>query len=286
MDKKGEEINTTSPKDDQTREAEVEKESKKENNKEKKKTFKDKFEEELKEFSKEELIEKIITLEQKKSELQDQNENMREDIDKWKDKFMRLQAEFENSQKRWDKSRKSLMNQSIANVLRNFLPLYDSFHSAIKNIESDNPIIPFYKQFMNILKSYDAHPLEINEGDKFNYDLHEALSSIEKEDMPNNSIVDVIQEGWKFKDDVLRYAKVIISRKPKPPEPPKPSKEGEKAPIDDEVESTEKKEEKEGKKENEKEKEKEEEEKEKEEEEKEKEEEEKEKEEEEKEKNP
>jgi molecular chaperone GrpE len=180
----------------------------------------EKYKAELRELSKEELVNKIISAEEDLSKLKEENKELKDNNDEWEDKYMHLQAEFENSQKRWDKARKALMNQYTANVLRNFLPLYDSFKSAIKDLDDKNPLTAFYKQFLNILKSYGAQPLETKEGDIFDYDKHEALSSIEREDLPNNSIVDVIQEGWKFKDDVLRYAKVIISRKPKPP--PKP----------------------------------------------------------------
>ena len=51
--------------------------------------------------------------------------------------------------------------------------------------------------------------------------MHEALTSIERDDVPENSIIDIIQEGWKLNKDILRYTKVVISKKPKPPEPPK-----------------------------------------------------------------
>ena len=61
--------------------------------------------------------------------------------------------------------------------------------------------------------------MEVKNNDKFDYSVHEALSTIEKEDLPNNTIIDVIQQGWKLDKEVLRYAKVIISREPKPPEP-------------------------------------------------------------------
>ncbi len=186
----------------------------------------EKYRLELKELSKEELINKIIKIKENLSNLEKENQELKDKNEEWQDKYMRLQAEFENSQKRWDKARKSLMTQYTANVLRNFLPLYDSFRSANKDLDDNNPLTGFYKQFMNILKSYGAQPLETKEGDNFDYDKHEALSSLERDDLPNNTIIDILQEGWKFKDDILRYAKVIISRKPKPP--PKPPEKEEK----------------------------------------------------------
>jgi molecular chaperone GrpE len=225
MDKKSEGTKSSEEKQEETKETKVKKERETEKEGEKVLSKKEKLKKDLAKSPKEELVQKIIDLEDSKQELKNITEELTEKVNDWKDKYMRLQAEFENSQKRWDKARKTIRNQTKANVLSNFLPLYDSFHSAVKDMNSDSPITPFFKQFMNILKSYGAEPLEIEEGDRFNYDKHEALSSVEKEELPNNTIIDVIQDGWKLNKDILRYAKVIISRKPKPP--PKPKEEEE-----------------------------------------------------------
>jgi len=61
--------------------------------------------------------------------------------------------------------------------------------------------------------------MKVNINDLYDYYYHEALNSIKRDDLPNNSIIDVIQEGWMLGKHVLRYAKVFTSRKPKPPEP-------------------------------------------------------------------
>ncbi|MFX1386324.1 MAG: nucleotide exchange factor GrpE, partial [Promethearchaeota archaeon] len=61
--------------------------------------------------------------------------------------------------------------------------------------------------------------------DQFNYIEHEALTTVEKEDIKENSILEVVQDGFKYGKEVLRYAKVIISRKPKLPEPEAEEKE-------------------------------------------------------------
>ncbi len=72
---------------------------------------------------------------------------------------------------------------------------------------------------MNILKSQGAEPFSVKINDRFDYSIHEALSSIEKADTPENCVIEVIQDGWKLGKEVLRYAKVVLSKKPKPPEP-------------------------------------------------------------------
>jgi len=173
-------------------------------------------------FSKEEIVKQMNELEECVKEKDVQIKELNE----WKDKFMRLQAEFENAQKRWDKNRQYLKSQYTASALKKFLPLYDSFKKAIENAAEDDQIKQFYKQFMGILKFVGAEPMQTKINDSFDYSQHEALTSIEKEDIEENHILDIIQEGWKFDNDVLRYAKVVISKKPKPPEPePEPEVE-------------------------------------------------------------
>ena len=94
----------------------------------------------------------------------------------------------------------------------------------LKNINENDPINQFYNQFLKILKSQKAEPIDVKINDLFDYNIHEALSTIEKDDVPENSILEIVQDGWKLGKDVLRYTKVIISKKPKPPEPEKEEK--------------------------------------------------------------
>ena len=167
-------------------------------------------------FSKDELVDKIKELE-KEHEL---NKKKLEEFQGWHKKYMLLQAEFENAQKRWSKERQNLRIEYTASALKKFLPLYDSYKKAVDTNPEDESIAQFYNQFLNIFKFFEgAEPMKVNINDPFDYHYHEALNSIERDDLPNNTIIDIIQEGWMLGKNILRYAKVITSRKPKPPEP-------------------------------------------------------------------
>ena len=120
------------------------------------------------------------------------------------------------------------------------MPLYDSFKKAISCKTEENKkeidiLTQFYNQFLNIFKSYQAEPINVKQGDNFDYAIHEALTSIEKEDVPENSILDIIQDGWKLGKEVLRYTKVVIAKKPKPPEPEPKAESKEKEEVTEEV---------------------------------------------------
>ena len=66
-------------------------------------------------------------LEKQLADLKEIDEKLKKENADSKKKFMHLQAEFENAQKRWDKTRLNLRTEYTALVLKNFLPLYDSF---------------------------------------------------------------------------------------------------------------------------------------------------------------
>ena len=182
---------------------------------------------ELEYFSKEDLVEEKENLEKQLNEFKEKTEKLQKENADSQKKFMHLQAEFENTQKRWDKNRQNLRIEYTASVLKNFLPLYDSFKKALESAnETERKIIDgFYNQFMNIFKSYGVEPIKVELKDIFDYSIHEALTSVENEDIPENSILEIVQDGFKYGKEVIRYSKVIISRKPKPPEPEPEEKE-------------------------------------------------------------
>jgi len=175
------------------------------------------------------LIAKYNKLKESNKKDKDTLVKYKKESESWKSKHMRLQAEFENAQKRWNKNRQNLRTEYTGRTLKSFLPLYDSFKKALDGDDENKAILKqFYDQFISILKFHKAEPIKVEVNDLFDYSYHEALSSIEKDDLPNNSIIEIIQDGWKLDKDVIRYSKVIVSREPKPPEPePEPELESE-----------------------------------------------------------
>ena len=102
-------------------------------------------------YSKDDLIKQIKAHEEQLK----LDEKIIKDLKDWKQKYVHLQAEFENANKRWDKSRKNLKVQYSASVLKSFLPLYDSFKKAIDSSSQENEVLTqFYNQFLSIFVKY------------------------------------------------------------------------------------------------------------------------------------
>jgi len=141
------------------------------------------------------------------------------EADEWKDKYMRIYAEFDNFRKRNAKERIELIKSASSNVLKEIVPVLDDFDRAIAANES-NEDISAVKEGFELIKTKTFKILE-NQGLKamdavgkpFDVENHEAITNIPapSEDM-KNKVVDVIEKGYFLNDKVLRFAKVVVGQ--------------------------------------------------------------------------
>ena len=133
-----------------------------------------------------------------------------------KDRYIRLYAEFENYKKRTLKEKMEFAQYANTEMMISMLAVLDDFERAIKEIakngnEADlKGIELIYQKFKNKLIEKGLKPLEVNAGDDFNVDFHEAITQIPapSEDL-KGKIVDVIETGYQLHDRVIRFAKVV-----------------------------------------------------------------------------
>ncbi|NRB58510.1 MAG: nucleotide exchange factor GrpE [Winogradskyella sp.] len=137
-----------------------------------------------------------------------------------KDKFMRLFAEFENYKKRTSKERIELFKTASEEVMVAMLPVLDDFERALTHIEEDKEaeelrkgVLLIYNKLINTLEQKGLSKIEVNQGDAFNADDHEAVTQIPapNEDL-KGKIIDVIERGYKLGDKVIRFPKVVIGQ--------------------------------------------------------------------------
>ena len=136
-----------------------------------------------------------------------------------KDKLLRLFAEFENYKRRTAKERIELFSTASEEVMVSLLPILDDFDRASAEIEKDNDNEIFKgvqlikNKLFDSLKSKGLALIEVNKGDEFNADDHEAVTQIPapSKDM-EGKIIDVIEKGYKLGEKVIRYPKVVIGK--------------------------------------------------------------------------
>ncbi len=148
-----------------------------------------------------------------------EEQNIDDQVKQEKDKFLRLFAEFENYKRRTAKERLELFSTASEEVMVSLLPVLDDFDRASNEIEKDKEneilkgILLIKNKMFDSLKSKGLNLVEVNKGDEFNPDNHEAVTQIEA---PSNDmkgkIIDVIEKGYKLGEKVIRYPKVVIGK--------------------------------------------------------------------------
>ena len=147
-------------------------------------------------------------------------EQLQEDLAKEKDKFMRLFAEFENYKKRTRKERIELFKTASQDVMVSMLPVLDDFERALMYIEEDKEaeelrkgVLLIYNKLISTLEQKGLAKIEVNQGDVFNADDHEAITQIPAPSVDlKGKIIDVVERGYKLGDKVIRFPKVVIGQ--------------------------------------------------------------------------
>lgn len=136
-----------------------------------------------------------------------------------KDKFMRLYAEFENYKKRSRKEKEEFVLLANEKLLLDLLPVLDDFERAMREIEKseDAQLVEGVKLIQNklreVLGKKHLKAMEVNTGDVFDADKHEAITQIPapSEDL-KGKLVDVVSTGYMLGDKVIRYPKVVVGK--------------------------------------------------------------------------
>lgn len=133
-----------------------------------------------------------------------------------KDRYIRLYAEFENYKKRTAKEKMEFFQYANQDMIISMLGVLDDFERALKEIAKNGNtsdlqgVELIYQKFKNRLTEKGLKAMEVNAGDTFNVDFHEAITQIPapSEDL-KGKIVDVIETGYTLSDKVIRFAKVV-----------------------------------------------------------------------------
>jgi len=140
-------------------------------------------------------------------------------VEEWKDKYMRLYADFDNFRKNKIKERAELIQTAGADVITSLLPVLDDFDRAMKAAESFEDIAAVREgfkliqhKFENILQSKGLKSIDaIHQA--FDTDLHEAITNIPAENPElKGKVVDVLEKGYTLNDKVIRYTKVVVGQ--------------------------------------------------------------------------
>src|SRR5579859_5562546 len=145
-------------------------------------------------------------------------DQLKAERDQLVDRIARLQAEFENARKRAERERLEFRDYATGNVVEQFLPVMDNFELALKSEGSAEQlrsgVALIVKQMEDVLKQLQVMPVP-TVGEQFDPRVHEALGSVEREDMPDQHVAEEIRRGYKIRERLLRPALVRVVHNPK-----------------------------------------------------------------------
>jgi molecular chaperone GrpE len=129
--------------------------------------------------------------------------------------LQRLQADFENYKKRDAKDKERIMQMTTAAVLQHMLPVLDAFELALKsknNLEQfSKGMEMIYTQLCNTLKQMGVSPIDTQNA-KLDPHKHEVMMKEEKEGADDEVIIEELQKGYMYHNQVLRTSKVKIAK--------------------------------------------------------------------------
>nr|WP_308535310.1 nucleotide exchange factor GrpE [uncultured Prevotella sp.] len=156
-------------------------------------------------------------LEQDPQEEKTVEEEIKESIEEWKEKYIRLYAEFENYKKRTLKEKAELILNGSEKTIVAILPILDDFERAVADKTEDAGAIKegfelIFKKFLKTLENLGVNKIETEDKD-FNVDYHEAIAMVPGvENEKKGKIVDCVQTGYTLNDKVIRHSKVAVGQ--------------------------------------------------------------------------
>ena len=137
----------------------------------------------------------------------------------WQDKFIRLQAEFDNYRKRTMKEKAELIKNGGEKTISAILPILDDLERALNISETSDDVKAMregieliYNKFLKVLNQEGLQKIE-NDGKDFDTDYHEAIALVPApSEEQKGKILDCVQTGYKLNDKVIRHAKVVVAQ--------------------------------------------------------------------------
>ncbi len=138
----------------------------------------------------------------------------KQDYEELEDRYKRILAEFENFKKRSSKEREGLYNSILADIVEIILPVVDNLENAAKVKTEDEEykkgVELVLKQFKDVLQAKGVEEIK-TVGETFDPELHEAVSSIQDENLGEKEIAEEYRKGYKIGSKVIRHSMVVVA---------------------------------------------------------------------------
>jgi molecular chaperone GrpE len=150
---------------------------------------------------------------------ENETEKFQQEAAEWKDKYLRLVAEFDNFRKRNAKERIELIQTAGKDVIVSLLDVLDDSERAQKQLETSNDaaankegVLLVFNKLRSTLQARGLKPM-MSSGQQFNPDLHEAITEVPAPSRQlEGKVLDEVQKGYYLNDKIIRFAKVVVGK--------------------------------------------------------------------------
>lgn len=147
-----------------------------------------------------------IEYENKIASLEDEVKKFKEASKKSEEKYLYAMADMDNIRKRATIDKMLNYNNGVKDTILKILPVVDDFERAFKHNELAEGGKLIYKKLVDTLSKIGVDRITISDDTDFNVDEHEAISMVGN----SNKVIDEVEAGYKFNNNVIRYSKVIV----------------------------------------------------------------------------
>jgi molecular chaperone GrpE len=143
---------------------------------------------------------------------------LKKQVEEYKDKHLRLYADFDNFKKRNAKERLELILTAGKDVIQDLLPILDDFDRATKALKNSTDIAAvkegmaiIQNKLIKTLESKGLKPIETI-GKDFNVEQQEAITEIQASPDMAGKVIDEVEKGYYLNDKIIRFAKVVVGK--------------------------------------------------------------------------
>ena len=159
-----------------------------------------------------EVVEEVFTVTKEQME---KMEAVAQQLAEQQDKFLRLAAEYDNYRKRTAKEKENIYADAKIETLTAMLPVYDNLERALAQFgDDDSPhkkgVEMIFSQFKESLTKLGVTTIKAV-GQPFDPEKHNAVMHVEDESTGENTVVEILQQGFLLGDKVLRFAMVKVA---------------------------------------------------------------------------
>lgn len=147
-------------------------------------------------------------------EQMEQMEQLAKMVSDASDKYLRLAAEYDNYRKRTTKEKENTYADAKADTVKEFLGVLDNLERGLAQFDEGDPhrqgMELICRQFLAVLEKLGVTRIEA-QGQPFDPQKHDAVMHIEDENVGENTVVEVLQQGYQLGDKILRFAMVKVA---------------------------------------------------------------------------